>query len=988
MIVVSVVTLLMFSLLATYMTLTNLSTASTNAFVDGSNTFYAAESGLNKRAQEVRQKFSGYSVPSGLSPGQANTTSIVGPTNLAYCFSISTTAPITSNDFECRNYAFRYNKQSAKGESDLVTDQKSTINYIAYTFVADKTNYLVSTSGPEPRRIPSGETYAGLNAQEYKYTVYSLSAKIDDTNANQPAQGGAAKTVLQLDFKSRVIPLFQFGTFYNRDLEINSTSAMTMNGWVHTNGNLYIQPTPPTPTDPGTDFLGKVTAAGDIYNRVDAAAINRYGDARIQMSSAPTYLNLPSYDASRITPLNAATELAAFGGRVANSTSGAVTLNPPDAGFLRKRNYYNNKVGDYFGKADLRLEMVPDRAMLFNVTAIQNGTSASGGTCTTTFTPGSDPAANYIDPERQGTNFKCSQLNKGQLMSLSQPLLVMTRNSTEEDRFCKPTPGIIDRTKSILNYDSVTADPTVTSLTAAQQNKVLRALQTAILSSAFPIDYANVTKVGTLPASARSTFSSLLSDATLNLGITIAQRNAIVAAAPASIAKARQSCFLPAPVQMVSRVLDPSPPPSPSPSPSPTGTPTPTPSPSPTGPALFWAGADSLDNPTFNRQWAFYDAREQRWIQILQTNIESLTVWNRDGRYVNMGNDLTTAPAPTAADSIASLNSGDPSNPLVTDPYSTDLLLFVRTAANASSPVGSFEYLGLAAEDRTEGGLVLHATVSDDLNGNGGALDPWTDATWSSSDPIYSKNPDGSNVIVSGSPVILDYYRKYKNNSIRQSNYGFAVNGGRNLPGALTIVSDQGMYIQGDYNNYPNAKQPAAFLADTIAVLSVNCVSPDTEIDPLTIRTGQINCGIDPTWNTGYSYNMWTGSYVSTGFGWMYDAETTTVNSAFLAYTDQSNGNLGIGRNSGSGRYYSGGLNNYIRSIENWSSKTLNYSGSFISLGNPIEFSGVMVAAGLPTSYYNTPIRNFAYDTDFNAFEKLPPMTPKAIYLQQSVFHR
>jgi hypothetical protein len=34
------------------------------------------------------------------------------------------------------------------------------------------------------------------------------------------------------------------------------------------------------------------------------------------------------------------------------------------------------------------------------------------------------------------------------------------------------------------------------------------------------------------------------------------------------------------------------------------------------------------------------------------------------------------------------------------------------------------------------------------------------------------------------------------------------------------------------------------------------------------------------------------------------------------------------------------------------------------------------------------PIRNFRYDVDFNAFDRLPPLTPKVIYLQQETFKR
>ncbi len=966
MIMTSIISIMMFSLLGAYLTMSNLDKASTNAYIDGSNTFYAAESGLNKRAQELREKFEGYSTPSGLSPGQATTSSVVTPANIANCFSLGVTTNNTSNDFECRNYPFRYsnstatvksansNKDGGWGGGTEVGEKNSNTDYNAYTFVADRTTYSTTSTpaAPIPQRIPAGQTYAGLNAQEYKYTVYSTAAKPDPTNSAQPVRLNDTKAILQMDFKSRVIPLFQFAAFYNRDLEMNSTSQMIVRGWVHTNANLYIQPTPLNTTDPGTDFLRNITAAGDIYNRVDASTITRSGIARVLMTGT-TYQSLPNYNSSRITPLTDA-EISPFSNKVLNGTGGATVLNPPDAGFMRKRNYYTNKIGDYFAKADLRLEMVPDRVVPFNFTAIQSGTNAIGGNCTTTLpTAGSDPAWNYISSSRQGSNFKCSQLTEGQLQSLQQPVLVLTRDNMEErDRFCDTTNGIVDRTKSILDDDNVVANSTVAGLTTAQKDKVLRALQIAISSTRTSIDYSNVVRTGTLPTAVQDTFGTLLGNTTLNIGLTTNQINSIKVAAPASIAKTRNSCFLPAPIQMVKK------------------------------------------NQTDTR--GFFDRRENRWLTMAQTNLESLTIWNRDGKYVNLNGNLNDIDTATTTALTDALNSGNPSNPndsLKPDFYSSNNLLFTRKAADSTKAVGSFDKLGLSAADTTEGGLVFHATVSDDLNGDG-TIVAANDVTKDTSNPVYKLNPDNTRAKdSSGNDIIMDYLRLYKGGSSRQSPYGFAFNGGRNLPGALTVVSDRGVYLQGDYNSYQDtqatpvsAKKSASILADTITVLSVNCLSPGTTTDPSTVFTGQINCGIAATLS---GTDPWTGTTVRTSTSnAMYDADDTTVNAAFLSYTDSSTGNLGTGRGYGGTQLFSGGLNNYMRMVEDWSNQNFNYSGSFISLGSPLEFSGAYQSGGGSTSYYGIPIRNFAYETDFDSFDKLPPLTPAAIYLQQSVFKR
>lgn len=132
----------------------------------------------------------------------------------------------------------------------------------------------------------------------------------------------------------------------------------------------------------------------------------------------------------------------------------------------------------------------------------------------------------------------------------------------------------------------------------------------------------------------------------------------------------------------------------------------------------------------------------------------------------------------------------------------------------------------------------------------------------------------------------------------------------------------------------------------------------------------------------------WTGSPIKSDLGRMYGAKTTSVNAAFLSFTKRSFGNLGINRGGVYVGSYSGGLNNYMRLLEDWSGQTLNYSGSMVSLGSPLEFHGNFRSGGNSESYFNAPNRNFNYDTDFNSFPKLPPLTPSVVYLQQDVFSR
>ena len=861
MMLTSILTIFIFSLLAAYLTITNISKSATNAYTEANSTFYAAESGLNQRSDAVRQKFVNYATPTGVSPG-AVPGSISGPNHMAFCLDTDLTND-GSGDFSCQKIDYNYKhatgttvSRDTNGQSLAASDYANNIKYTAYSFVSDRTIYSNPILRiPQVQTIPAGQVYAGLNAQEYRYTIYSMAT------SKQPQDLDArAMTVLEMTFKSRNIPLFQFAAFYNGDLEMNSTAQMDINGRVHTNANLYIQPTPlGTQT---TRLLGQVTAANSIYNRVDASTINRYGDTQVLLTGDPdnptdpanTYGLFPAYDASRITPLTP-TEIATFNRQVLDGTAGATVLQVPQPGFLRKRDP-SGAIGEYYGKADLRLEMVPLRAagnVPFNFTSIKDG--GSGGSCT-----GFD-----ISTGRQGTSLKCSKLNEGQLRSLQQPVMSKVVSNEERARFC-PTVAV--------NHNSA----------SLSERKVLRALQVAIAAQNTPIPLDRLNLPLSDPANASISSIALGLESTLD-----------PAQSPAQLAGAVGGCFLPAPIQVLTGI----------------------------------GGV----NANYNWQSSYFDRREQRWIGMLQTNIASLTVWNRDGVYVDRDNNLATNDAATTAQTTAAFNGGN--NGSI---YDTDSLLFIRAAANPTASTGSFQKLGLAASDPTEGGLVYHATVSDDLDGDG-------------------------TVDLTVDPV--DNLRNYADGK-KKSSYGFAFSGGSNLPGPMTVVTDRALYVQGDYNNFDTnaAKQPAALLGDTITVLSNNCIDANTKA---------INCGvITATQN----------------------ASATTVNAAFLSYTDPSNGNIG---SSGfpTIHEYSGGLNNYMRMVENWGGQNFNYTGSFISLGAPQEYSGAYIAGSGTNaafspgaSYYNVPIRNFRYDLNFNAFNLLPPLTPRVIYLQQETFKR
>lgn len=178
-------------------------------------------------------------------------------------------------------------------------------------------------------------------------------------------------------------------------------------------------------------------------------------------------------------------------------------------------------------------------------------------------------------------------------------------------------------------------------------------------------------------------------------------------------------------------------------------------------------------------------------------------------------------------------------------------------------------------------------------------------------------------------------------------------NGATLTPAAgLTFVSDNPVYIQGDYNTggtppsnsgtytSPTAsgytRRPAAIVADSINVLS-NAWSDTTP----------------------------TASRV---------ASNTTINAALVSGNVASNGTN-----------YSGGAENFIRFHENWSNKSFTYYGSMVQLWQSTQGTGVWTGS---SSVYTAPTyNNWFYDT--NLATTVPPGNFQlAAYLQQQRWYQ
>jgi hypothetical protein len=205
--------------------------------------------------------------------------------------------------------------------------------------------------------------------------------------------------------------------------------------------------------------------------------------------------------------------------------------------------------------------------------------------------------------------------------------------------------------------------------------------------------------------------------------------------------------------------------------------------------------------------------------------------------------------------------------------------------------------------------------------------------------------------------------------------YGVRVFGSPNFdfptatdPTGLTVVSDQALYVEGNYNVDSSAtlvydplypKQPAALMGDAINVLSSNWSGNPT----LWTTRCRNDCQSRRSLNTPAER----------------PATTTYVNAAFLGGTALTTGSN-----------YGGGFENYPRFHERWTGATLRYRGSIVSLGQPLRSNGAWCGTGGSSSsgcnIYDPPTRDWDYDLDFQEVSNLPPLTPRVISVEQILF--
>lgn len=175
-------------------------------------------------------------------------------------------------------------------------------------------------------------------------------------------------------------------------------------------------------------------------------------------------------------------------------------------------------------------------------------------------------------------------------------------------------------------------------------------------------------------------------------------------------------------------------------------------------------------------------------------------------------------------------------------------------------------------------------------------------------------------------------YAARKDASVQQPN-GVRLANGSEVANPLTVVSEDPIYIWGDYNSID--KKGCSVMTDALNLLS----------------------------------NAWDDTK---GDGELPDSSETTYNCAFIT-----------GAYATSPGQYNGGFENLPRFHENWSNINANIRGSFVDTWDSEIAMGLWEYGG---DNYTAPIRNWDYDTNFNNPDNLPPFTPMVVGIQRVVW--
>jgi hypothetical protein len=157
-----------------------------------------------------------------------------------------------------------------------------------YTFLPNQKITQTMTTQPV---VMTGELFQGLNALRDEWQL--------DTIAQSKKDG--VEVALRRRFFNNRIPIFQFGIFYDDDLEFHPGPRFDFGGRVHSNGNIFLA------ASTGLYFASKVSAQGEIFTNVqkNGAPWSDWDDNVFIKNASGTFIQLTNTMGSALTtPVN------------------------------------------------------------------------------------------------------------------------------------------------------------------------------------------------------------------------------------------------------------------------------------------------------------------------------------------------------------------------------------------------------------------------------------------------------------------------------------------------------------------------------------------------------------------------------------------------------------------------------------------------------------------------------------------------------------
>ncbi len=256
----------------------------------------------------------------------------------------------------------------------------------------------------------------------------------------------------------------------------------------------------------------------------------------------------------------------------------------------------------------------------------------------------------------------------------------------------------------------------------------------------------------------------------------------------------------------------------------------------------------------------------------------------------------------------------------------------------ASPEIGSIKAYDLVTGEKghyhENAGLVIIDDAAYDADGNAVSLPAGTISEKTMYDAREGKiitvtEIDIAKLNTSGEFPSNGLLYAYRTDASADQPNGVRLTNGSELAGPLSVVTEDPLYVHGDYNTVN--KKGASVMADAVNLLS----------------------------------NAWDDSKSP---GSLPNASATQYNVAMVT------GNVPTPDGGGN---YSGGFENLPRFHERWSGVTATIRGSFIKIfeseiaRSPWRYGG---------DVYTAPRRNWMFDSDLQNIANMPPFTPNAVY--------